>query len=372
MQKRRIKKVLFIPFLALLCLVTACGSSEQTQQGERLLHLMQIAPQAVTLSRSYSASIRGRQDIRLVPRVDGYLTRIAVKEGEEVKRGQLLFVIDQVAYLAALEAAKAEVAIQQANVATAKLNFQSQQALFAQQIVSSYDLQLSENNLKSAQAYLQQAQASQAVAQNNLSFTEIKSPSDGVIGKLPYRIGDYVGPTTTDGLTVVADNREMYIYFSMSEVELMELIEQYQSLSMAIDQLPTIGLQLSNQSIYPHEGRIESISGVIDPVTGAASIRAIFPNNGGKLLSGGAGNVIIPQLLTDVIVIPQEATFEIQNKTFVYKVVNGVTQLASVEVAKINNGTEYVVTAGLRSGDTLVAQGAGLLQEGIAVKPLQP
>lgn len=365
------KKKLLFPVVALLCALTACGGGEQTHQGARPLHLMQVSPQNLTLFQSYSASIRGRQDIRILPRVDGYLTKILVKEGEQVKKGQLLFVIDQVAYLAALEGAKAEVALQQANVANAALNYESQQVLYAKQIVSEYDLKLAQNNLKTAQAYLQQAEASKAVAQNNLSFTQITSPSDGVIGKLPYRIGDYVAPTITEGLTVVADNSEMYIYFSMSEAQLMELIEEHQSLQTAIQQLPAVELQLSNQRLYPHQGRIESISGVIESKTGAASIRAVFPNSEGKLLSGGAANVILPQSLTNAVVIPQEATFEIQDKTFAYKVVNGVTQLAPIEVAKINNGKEYVVTQGLNQGDTIVAQGAGLLHEGIAVTAIQ-
>ncbi|MGL4852382.1 MAG: efflux RND transporter periplasmic adaptor subunit [Phocaeicola sp.] len=365
------KKQLLFPILTLLGVLTACGGGEQNYEGPRPLHLMEITPQTITLSRNYSASIRGRQDIRIIPRVDGYLTKIGVKEGEQVKKGQALFVIDQVAYLAALEGAKAEVALQKANVATAQLNYESQQALYAKMIVSEYDLKLAQNNLKTAEAYLLQAESSKVVAQNNLSFTQITSPSDGVIGKLPYRLGDYVSPTIAEGLTVVADNREMYIYFSMSEAQLMELMEEYKDLQTAIEQLPPVQLQLSNQRLYPHTGKIESISGIIEGTTGAASIRAVFPNSEGKLLSGGAGSVVIPQSLSSVAVIPQEATFEIQDKTFAYKVVNGMTQLAPIEVSKINNGKEYVVMQGLNSGDTIVVQGAGLLQEGIAVTAIQ-
>ena len=354
--------------LASIILLISCGRNNTSDEGARQYKLMEIKKQRISLSNSYSASIRGRQDIKIIPRVDGYLTDIAITEGSKVKKGQTLFVIDQVPYMAALQAAKANVAVCEANVATAKLNSESKQTLYDKHIVSEFERVSAENALKTARAQLEQAKAQELSAQNNLSYTVIKSPSDGVVGKLPYRKGDYVGPGIPDGLTVVADNSEMYVYFSMSEGQILDLIQQYEDMEKAIAGMPDVQLQQNNKTVYPHKGRIESISGVVDASTGAVSIRAVFPNKEGRLLSGGAGSVIVPYEQDAVVVIPQEATFEIQDKTYVYKVVDGKAVSSIVSVDKINNGKQFIVTGGLAEGDIIIAEGAGLVREGTAVE----
>lgn len=353
---------------ASLVVMASCGQSGAPGEQVQQYKFLEIGKQDAALSSNYSASIRGRQDIKIIPRVDGYLTDIQIKEGSKVKKNQTMFVVDQVPYKAALQAAKASVAVCEASVATAKLTLDSKQSLFDKNIVSQFDLTSAKNAYKTAQAQLAQAQAQEVLAQNNLSYTVIKSPSDGVVGKLPYRQGDYVAPTIMDGLTVVADNAQMYVYFSMSERQVMDLMQQYENIDKAIAGMPDVQLQLSNQTIYAHSGRIESISGVVDASTGAVSVRAAFPNEEGRLLSGGAGSIIMPYVSSNVIVIPQEATFEIQDKTYVYKVIDGVAVSAIVSVDKINNGKEFIVTAGLEIGDVIVAEGAGLVREGTAIK----
>ena len=359
----------FLTIVASLLLLASCGEKEQrVAQEAQQYKLLDIKKEDIALTSNYSASIRGRQDIKIVPRVDGHLTNVAITEGSKVKEGETLFIIDQVRYKADLESAKASVAVQKAVVATAKLTLDSKQALYKKNIVSEFELISAQNALKTAQAQLMQAQAQENSAQNNLSFTVIKSPSEGVVGKLPYRKGDYVSPNTQDGLTVVADNSEMYVYFSMSERQIMDLVAQYGSMDSALVKLPNIKLRLSNQTIYPHEGKIESISGVVDASTGAVSIRAAVPNNERLLLSGSSGSVIVPHIQSNAIVIPQEATFEIQDKVYVYRVVDGVAKSAIVTVDKINDGKQYIVTSGLNEGDIIIAEGAGLVQEGITVK----
>ena len=362
-------KFKFLTIAASLLLLASCAEKEQrVAQEAQQYKLLDIKKEDIALTSNYSASIRGRQDIKIVPRVDGHLTNVAITEGSKVKEGETLFIIDQVRYKADLESAKASVAVQKAVVATAKLTLDSKQALYKKNIVSEFELISAQNALKTAQAQLMQAQAQENSAQNNLSFTVIKSPSEGVVGKLPYRKGDYVSPNTQDGLTVVADNSEMYVYFSMSERQIMDLVVQYGSMDSALVNLPNIKLRLSNQTIYPHEGKIESISGIVDASTGAVSIRAAVPNDERLLLSGSSGSVIVPHIQNNAIVIPQEATFEIQNKVYVYRVIDGVTKSTIVTVDKINDGKQYIVTSGLNEGETIIAEGAGLVQEGITVK----
>ena len=359
----------FLTIAASLLLLASCAEKEQrVAQEAQQYKLLDIKKEDIALTSNYSASIRGRQDIKIVPRVDGHLTNVAITEGSKVKEGETLFIIDQVRYKADLESAKASVAVQKAVVATAKLTLDSKQALYKKNIVSEFELISAQNALKTAQAQLMQAQAQENSAQNNLSFTVIKSPSEGVVGKLPYRKGDYVSPNTQDGLTVVADNSEMYVYFSMSERQIMDLVVQYGSMDSALVNLPNIKLRLSNQTIYPHEGKIESISGIVDASTGAVSIRAAVPNDERLLLSGSSGSVIVPHIQNNAIVIPQEATFEIQNKVYVYRVIDGITKSTIVTVDKINDGKQYIVTSGLNEGETIIAEGAGLVQEGITVK----
>lgn len=361
-------KVLKVTILTIMVVLTSCGRNNHQEDDAQPFDLMEIQAKNISLNNSYSASIRGQQDIKIIPRVDGYLTDIQIKEGSKVQKGQTLFILDQVSYKAALQAAEANVAVGEANVADANLIYESKKALHHKKVVSDFDLISAGNALKMAEANLQQAKAQEDAARNNLSFTVIKSPSDGVVGKIPYRKGDYVSPNIQDGLTVVADNSQMYVYFSMAERQIMELIHQYKDMETAIAGMPDVQLKLSNNTIYTQNGRIESISGIIDPSTGAASIIAVFPNEDGLLLSGGAGSVIVPYVHTEAVVIPQEATFEIQDKTYTYKVVNGIATSTIIAVDKIDNGKEYIVTDGLNINDIIIAKGAGLVQEGAKVK----
>lgn len=330
--------------------------------------LLTIAKQDVTLETKYTASIRGKQDIKVIPRVSGYLTKINVTEGSEVRKGDVMFVIDQAPLIAALKSANASVAICKASVATAELNLKGKTQLFENEVISAFDLQIAKNNVESAKAQLLQAEANQMAAKNNLSYTEIKSPSNGVVGTLPYRLGDLVGASTVNGLTVVSDNSNMYIYFSMSEGQVLDLVDEYPSMDSAIVAMPEIQLELNNRTVYPYGGKVESISGVVDAATGSVSLRANFPNENGKLLSGGAGSVIMPYTKHDIFLIPQEATYEIQNKTYVYKVVDGKAVSSVIEIDKVNDGNNYIVLGGLESGDVIIAKGAGLVREGTLVK----
>lgn len=353
-----------------ICSVMALVSCGNRDNGEESLtyKLLEIKLSDINITNSYSASIKGKQDIKIIPNVSGYLKEVCVVEGSRVKNGQVLFIIDQVPYRAALQGAKANVAVCEANVSTARLNHTSKQNLYSKNVVSNFELRSAENALKTAVAQLELAKSQETIAQNDLAYTVIKSPSDGVMGKLPYRTGDYVSPAIQDGLTVVADDSEMYVYFSMTENQILDLLTEYKNLETAIANLPGVELQLSNKTLYEQSGRIESISGVIDAQTGSVSVKAVFPNKNKTLLSGGAGNIRMPYQRSNTIVIPQEATYEIQDKVYAYKVVDGMAKATVITTAKINDNKNYVVENGLQPGDIIIADGAGLVQEGSQVK----
>ncbi len=350
------------------CACVSCAEEQKSTVRNREYDVMVMQPTSRKLNSVYSASIRGKQDIDIRPKVSGYITDIYVKEGSIVRKGQTLFVIDQVPYEAELQTAIANVDVAQASVDAAELTTNSKERLFEQKIISDFELRMARTTLASERATLAQAKAKEVNARNNLSYTLVKSPADGVLGTLPFRVGTLVSPSDATPLTSVSDNSEMYVYFSMTESQVLSLTRRHGSLEQALQQMPFIELQLSDGTIYSEKGRIESISGIIDPTTGSVSIRARFPNYKRLLLSGGSGNVILPHRQEGCLVIPQSATYEIQDKIYAYKVENGVAKSHIIGVFEISNGKEYVVESGLMEGDTIVIEGVGLLREGMPVK----
>ena len=351
-----------------VCACVSCAEEEKSTVRNREYGVMVMEPTSRQLNSLYSASIRGKQDIDIRPKVSGYITDIYVKEGSIVKKGQTLFVIDQVPYQAELQTAIANVDVAQASVNAAELTTNSKERLFEQKIISDFELRMAQTALASERATLAQAKAKEVNARNNLSYTLVKSPADGVLGTLPFRVGTLVSPSDSTPLTSVSDNSEMYVYFSMNESQVLSLTRRHGSLDEALKQMPSIELQLSDGTIYTEKGRIESISGIIDPSTGSVSIRSRFPNHKRLLLSGGSGNVILPHQQEGCLVIPQSATYEIQDKIYAYKLENGVAKSQIIGVFEISNGKEYVVESGLMQGDTIVIEGVGLLRDGVNIK----
>ena len=362
MKQTFVKAAIMASFMA----AVSCGQAP-TEQGPAQYGVTTIATTDREIQSNYSATIRGRQDIDIYPQVSGTISELRVTEGQSVSKGQTLFIIDQVPYKAALQTAEANVAAAKASVATAQLTYDSKKELFAKSVVSQYDLSTAENTLLTAKAQLAQAEAQRVNAANNLSYTVVKAPANGMVGTLPYRVGALVSASIPQPLTTVSDNSEMYVYFSMTENQLLNLTRKYGSIAHTLKNMPDIQLQLNDGSIYDQTGRIESISGIIDSSTGSVQLRAAFPNKGGLLHSGGAGSIILPVNYTDCIVVPQVATFELQDKVYVYKVVDGKATSSMIDVEKINNGREYIVKSGLVPGDVIVAEGVGLLREGTPI-----
>lgn len=359
----------FILFLSLPTTMFLAGSCKEDEDAKkaREYNVTILQPTSRELSSSYSATIRGKQDIDIRPKVSGYITDINVREGSVVSKGQTLFVIDQTTYESELQTAIANVNVAKAAVAAAQLTLDSKEQLFEQKIISAYDLQMARTTLAREKANLAQAQANETKATNNFNYTLVKSPVDGVLGSLPFRVGTLVSPSDATPLTSVSDNSEMYVYFSMNESQVLSLTRRFESLENAISNMPDLELQLADGTIYSEKGRIETISGIIDPSTGSVSVRAKFPNRKRLLLSGGAGNVILPRSAENCIVIPQSATFEVQDKNYAYKYNGGKAKAVLINVLEITNGREFIVTNGLSQNDTIVVEGVGMLKDGAKI-----
>ena len=350
--------------------VLSCNQGAQHQTGAEDYSALKTAGTDISISESYPASIEGCQDIAIYPQVSGTISQVCVKEGQRVRKGQSLFVIDQVPFQAALTMAQANVEAAEAGVATARLTYESRQKLYEQKVISEYDLLTSENAYLTAKAQLAQANAQLVNAENNMKYTRVESPADGVVGVIPFRVGALVSAGMPKPLTTVSDNSKMYVYYSVSEIKLLSMTASHESMDEVIASLPPVSLRLADGSIYSEEGRVETISGVIDPYTGSVSIRAVFPNKGGLLHSGASGDILIRKEYRDVIVIPCRATFEMQDKVCAWKVEDGRTASKFLHTILSDDGKSYIVLSGLDKGDVIITEGVGMLREGVSVNPV--
>ncbi len=358
--------------LASCVALASCGGSGQMGGGNApQIATITVQPTSANLTNSYPATIKGKQDIDIRPMVSGFITRLHVDEGAVVRRGQVLFTIDQVQYQAAVNQASAAVETAKAALENAQLTYDNKVRLNQKQIISDYDLSMSANQLAQAKAALAQAQAALTNAQKNLSYTTVTSPSDGVVGTIPYRLGALVSPSSAQPLTTVSDNTNMYAYFSLTERELLNLTKGGSSLKEVIDNMPPIQLQLIDGSMYAESGRVETISGVIDAATGSVSLRALFPNPGKLLRSGGTANVVFPNPLSNIFIIPQNITTEIQDKKFVFVVQpDNTVKSTEITVHNVDDGKNYIVLAGLNAGDRLCIENVQNLRSGDAITPI--
>lgn len=361
------KKLFLYTEIGCLLLATSCSNTPHTAETGRY-NTMTMTAESRTLNQNYTAVITGRQCVEIRPQVSGTITEVCIEEGAKVTKGQTLFIIDQVPYKAALQTAVANVKSAEAAVATARMTASSKEELFNEHIVSAFDLQTARNQLLEAEAALEQAQAAEISARNDLSYTEVKSPVNGVASMIPYRVGALVDASITTPLATVSDDGEMYVYFSMTENQVLSLIRENGTLEEAMKQMPEVELQLSDGLMYAHKGKIDAMSGTIDTGTGSVSLRATFPNPERMLRNGGSGTVVFPYQMDNALVVPQEATYEIQDKIFVYRVTDGKATSTPVTVFPVDNGKEYIIEQGLKAGDVIVAEGAGLLQEGTLIE----
>lgn len=361
--------------LAAVALFPSCSKNQQQmQQGAAPeIATITLSPQSADLQSTYPATIKGKTDIEIRPQVTGFITKVLVDEGQRVRKGQTLFTLDQVTFQAAVDQARAAVSTAQTAVNTAKMTADSKKTLFDKNIISEYEYQLSQNSLAQAESQLANAKAALASAQKNLAYTVVTAPSDGVVGSIPNREGSLASPSSAQPLTTVSDNSQVYAYFSLNEKQILDLTDGGAStLEAAIAAMPEVKLRLANGTVFPNPGKVATVSGVIDASTGSATVRALFSNNNNMLRSGSTGSVIMPMNQTDVIIVPQKATFEVQDRKFVYTVdADNVLHSTPIEVLGIQDGRNYVVTSGLNQGDRIVVEGVGVkARDGITITPV--
>ncbi|WP_277120620.1 MULTISPECIES: efflux RND transporter periplasmic adaptor subunit [Bacteroides] len=356
-----------------LALLSSCGQGNKSTGSAPEIAVMEVNTTTANLTNSYPATIKGKQDVEIRPMVSGFITKLHVDEGAVVRKGQVLFTIDPVQYQAAVQTAKATVETAKAALSTQELTTANKRELNKKQIISDYDLKMSENQLAQAKATLAQAEAQLINAKNNLSYTQVTSPSDGVVGTIPYRVGSLVSASIATPLTTVADISEMYAYFSMTERQLLSMIREGGTMKEILDKMPDVQLQLIDGTMYADSGRVETISGVIDQTTGSVNMRALFPNKHNILRSGGTGNVVFPNPLHDVVMIPQSATTEIQDKRFVFVLqADNTLKNTEIKVFTLDDGKYFYVTEGLKKGDKIAIEGVQSLKDGQAVTPITP
>lgn len=365
-------KILLIAVLTVV--LASCGggkSGGKPNFGDNEYAVRTVQGQNADLQTTYPATIKGVQDVEIRPKVSGFITKLCVKEGQQVKAGQLLFVIDNVTYAAAVRQARAAVNAAKAQLNTARLTYNNSQKLFKNNVIGSYELQSSKNAMESAAAQLAQAEAAYVSAKQNLDFCFVSSPANGVIGDLPYRVGALVSASSQQALTTVSNNSTMQVYFSMTEKDLLDMTKTAGGVNAAISSYPAVKLQLADGSIYNHPGKVATVSGVIDPTTGSVSMRADFPNPERVLKSGASGSIVVPHTATSAVIVPQDAVVEVQDKHFVYVVgKDNKVKYTPVEINSQNDGKNYIITSGLHIGDRFVVNGVSSLQDGMEIKPL--
>ncbi len=361
-------------FAALAAMLVSCGgkkSSGKPNFGDNEYAVRTVGAQSAELQTTYPATIKGVQDVEIRPKVSGFITKLCVKEGQTVKAGQLLFVIDNVTYAAAVRQAKAAVNSAKAQLNTARLTYNNNEKLFKNNVIGSYELQSAKNSMEAAAAALAQAEASYVSAKENLNFCYVTSPASGVIGDLPYRVGALVSASSQQPLTTVSNISTMQVYFSMTEKDLLDMTKTAGGLHAALKDYPSVKLQLADGTIYNQPGRVATVSGIIDATTGSVSMRADFPNPQHLLKSGGSGSIVVPHVSSSAIVIPQDAVAQVQDKHFVYVVgKNNKVKYTAVTVDPKDDGKTFIITSGLRPGDRIVVNGISSLTDGMEIKPI--
>ena len=344
---------------------TACGI-DMPAPTDSSFETMTVKKSDIELPYKFSARMKGQNDVTITPQVSGQLMKICVTEGQQVKKGQTLFIIDSRNAQLELEAAQANLQAALAQENSAKLEYESNKNLFEKKIVSSYMLNNSENSYKQAQAAVAQARAAANRAKVDLGFCTITAPVSGIIGEIPVRVGDQVSPMTQ--LTMLSGNTTMYAEFSVNEAVVEAMVQNGMKageVEKYIANLPPATFVMKNGTEYPHKGRVVSLTGVVNDATGSLTSKVSFPNPDGHLYSGIQGTIVMPFAEKNVIVIPQFAVVRLQDKSQVYKVKADSTATAvEVTTEDTGNGKDFIVTSGLNEGDQIVTLGANNVTEG--------
>lgn len=366
-------KIRFIVLISSIILLQNCtkaaeGGNAAPPAPELPVYTIISSP--ATTYQEFPTALEGKNNVEIRSQVDGYLDRIYVEEGAYVRAGQPLFKIDSRAYGEQMNMANANLQVANANIQKAKVEVDRLEPLVAAKVVSDVQLRTAKANYAAAVAAASQAKASVGGARINVGFTTITAPVSGYIGRIPYKKGSLISRTDPSPLTLLSDISEIYAYFSLSELDFIAFQNKYQgaTLEEKLKDMPMVELVIADNSIYPQKGKMTIVDGQFDKTTGAISVRAVFPNSNGTLRTGNTGRVRMPQLMSNAVVIPQESTFEIQDKTYVYVV--GKDQKVTSKPIKISGKTEnyYFISEGLQPGEKIVYVGLGSLKDGASIK----
>jgi len=363
----KLKKIV-IGIMALTVLVS-CGKKKETYQTEQLAYpTILLEEQQAELQTVYPVSIKGREDIEIRPRIDGFIDAIYIDEGSTVKKGQSLFKINSPQAEQALKTAQAALKSAEAKVNTADINVRRIKPLADKGIVSHIQLETAQDSYLTAVADREQAQATLENARATISWTNVSSPVDGFVGTIPYRLGSLVNSSNV--LTTVANTSSVFAYFSLNEKELRSFMGGLEGKTQTekIKSIPEVSLTLADGTVYTEKGKISTITGVLNVTTGSANFRAKFPNEHGELISGTSGIISIPYRLNNVFVIPQKATFAQQDKILSYVVQGDSVVQRVISVVSTPDGKEYAVTGGLKAGEKIVTDGIATLSNGQKIK----
>ena len=346
-------------------MLSACGL-DLPQETQSSFETMTVKKTDIELPYKFSAKMKGSNDVTITPQASGQLMKICVTEGQQVKKGQTLFIIDSRNARLELEAAQANLQAAKAQENSANLEYESNRNLYDKKIVSSYMLSNSENAYKQAQAAVAQARAAVNRAKVELGFCTITAPVSGATGSIPVRVGDQVSPMSE--LTILSGNTTMYAEFSVNEAIIEEMVHygiNADEMDKYIAELPEATFVMKNGTKYPHKGRVVSVTGVVNSETGSLTAKVSFPNPDGYLYSGIQGTIVMSFAEKNVIVIPQSAVVRLQDKSQVYKVKADSTATAvEIKTLDTGNGKDFIVTTGLKVGEKIITTGANNVTEG--------
>jgi membrane fusion protein (multidrug efflux system) len=369
------RQSLFLSALSIIAAtyISSCTQVQGTQAAPppQALPVLAVNASPATTFAEYSATVEGKTNVEIRAQVSGYLDKIFVEEGAYVTEGQPLFKINDRPYDEQLNNAQANISAAKANMDKAAIEVNRLKPLVENKVISDVQLKAAEAAYDAAKAEVSQTEAAGNNAHINLGYTLIKAPVNGYIGRIPYKTGSLVGRGEAQPLTVLSDVREVYAYFSMSESDFLHFTGEAAGKTIAdkIRTLPQVELELADKSTYAAKGRIELMEGQFDKTMGTISFRAVFPNAEGLLRTGSTGRIRIPQTNTATVPVPQTATYELQDKIFVYTVgdSNKVSSRPLHVVAKTTGW--YLVDKGVKPGDRIVYAGMDRLQDGMVITP---
>ncbi|WP_025125170.1 efflux RND transporter periplasmic adaptor subunit [Myroides odoratimimus] len=377
------RKTVLVAFSALIMFgtligINSCniGSSKTLDPKENALALPIIkvdTTTAITI-KDYIGNIEGKVNVEIRPQVEGILEKIFVDEGAFVKEGQPLFQVDPLPYQEVLNNMIATENVEKAKLKNAKLEIDRLKPLIDNEVIAQVQLETAKSNYDIAKASLAKATAAVNSAKISLDYTIIKAPVSGYIGRMPKRIGNLVSKGDKEPLTVLSDVSEVYVYFGMSESDFLYFSKDNKKTDTASisngHYLPDVSLILADGHEYPEKGKVDMINGQVNRTTGSISLRASFPNSKDVMRSGNTGTIKLKETNPRVILIPQEVTTSIQDKTFVYILdKEDKVKLQSIELNGVS-GNNFIVSEGLQIGDRIIKTGFDKLTEGMYVKPL--